>query len=94
MEITNEFLLEHIATMPELSGWHLRRIDRDKCWPEWRKFTLQLCHTSFTSESLPVASIDNGNEEQLEEYLKNRIEAEKNQPHYEEEALMLYGVEL
>ena len=93
-EIKNEFLLEYIATMPEISGWHLRRIDRNEFWPEWRTFTLQLCHTSFANESLPVASLDNGNEDRLAEYLKNQINAEKDQPHHEDEALTLYGVEL
>ena len=86
--IENKYLLDYIAKTPELSGWHLRTTDVSQTYGVngWRKSLFELCHTSFSGESIPVATVCN-TESQSE--LAKALRGELSRPHVPEDELML-----
>jgi len=86
--ITDKFLLEYINLRPELSGWHLRATDVSHIYSVngWRKSLFELCFTSFSGASIPVASVSN-TESQCE--LAKALRGELSRPHVPEDELML-----
>ena len=86
--ITDKYLLEYINLRPELSGWHLRNTDVSHIYSinGWRKSLFELCFTSFSGESVSVASVCN-TESQSE--LAKALRGELARPHEPEDELML-----
>jgi len=86
--ITDKFLLDYINLRPELSGWHLRTTDVSQTYSVngWRKSLFELCHTSFSGESISVASVCNTD---CQSELAKALRGELSRPHVPEDELML-----
>ena len=83
MNITDKYLLDYIAHCPELSGFHIRTVERSDSWANWQTHRLELCHTSFSGNSLVIVSVANG---ETQKHISNAL---RDLISEEDDALML-----